>query len=233
MVDHAALADVLVAFSRNLVGEYEVHDILDTLCDRVAAVLPVRGAGIMLEEEQGVLRFVAASDAGVHEIESLQIELGEGPCLRAYQTGEQVIVPDLTIGDDFPSFGPEAVERGLRAVFSFPMRVRSDDVGAINLYCDEPRSFGDEDRAAGQVLADIATTYILNARSAERSALLASQLQHALDSRVPIEQAKGKLSEQLGVPVTEAFARMRSHARSHGAKLREVAQQIVDGTLRL
>jgi transcriptional regulator with GAF, ATPase, and Fis domain len=233
MVDQELLAEVLADFARNLVRGYQVTDILYTLCDSVVDVLPITGAGVMLEDADGSLRFVAATDEVVREIETLQIELGEGPCLAAYRTGEQVIVPNLADDDSFPAFATRAINAGMYGVFSFPMALEQACIGALNLYSHKPVAFDDDGRRAGQTLADVATGYVLNARQLQESAQLSAQLQHALDSRVLIEQAKGKLSEQLDVPVDEAFRVMRTHARNNGIKLRSVAADIVEDRLRL
>ena len=53
------------------------------------------------------------------------------------------------------------------------------------------------------------------------------QLQAALESRVVIEQAKGMLAERLGVTVDEAFAFLRSAARSQEMKLTSLAAEVV------
>jgi GAF domain-containing protein len=232
VVDHERLAQLLRDFARNLVTSYQVTDILYSLCDSVVDLLPVTGAGVMLDDDE-VLRFVAASDELVREIETLQIELGEGPCLRAYATGAPVVVPDLKADDSFPHFGPRALAAGMRGVYSFPMHVDDERVGAMNFYSEDAAGFGAVDLEAGQVLADVAAGYILNARTLERSTKLSQQLQAALKSRVVIEQAKGKLSEQLGVGVEEAFAIMRQHARVNGLKLRTIATDLVEDRLRL
>lgn len=233
MVDHQRLSDVLIEFSRRPVGDYDVMDILSVLCDRAEEILPVDGAGVMLRTRENHLRFVAASDDTVQHIEALQIELGEGPCVQAYETNEQVVVTDLVASRRFPRFGPRAIELGMRAVYSFPMRFEERRIGALNLYRGEPGPFAVADGVAGQVLADIATTAILNAQSGEQTSRLVEQLQQALDSRVVIEQAKGKLSEQLGVDVGTAFEHLRRYARRRGLKLHAVAAQVVEGRLRL
>jgi GAF domain-containing protein len=232
VVDHERLAQLLRDFARTLVTSYQVTDILYSLCDSVVDLLPVTGAGVMLDDEE-VLRFVAASDELVREIETLQIELGEGPCLRAYATGAPVVVPDLKADDSFPHFGPRALAAGMRGVYSFPMLVDDERVGAMNFYSEDAAGFDAGDLEAGQVLADVAAGYIVSARTLERSTKLSEQLQAALESRVVIEQAKGKLSEQLGVGVEEAFAIMRQHARVNGLKLRTVATDLVEDRFRL
>lgn len=226
---------MLVDFARNLVTDYDIEEMLDTLCREALMILGVSGAGVMLTDARGDLRFVAASDDTVREIEALQIEMGEGPCLRAYETGEAVVEPDLDEHSRFPQFAPRAVKAGLRGVYSFPMSTGSLDeqVGALNLYTAEPGRFDEAARRTGQVLAHVATTYILNARAFARSQRLTSQLQHALDTRVVVEQAKGKVSEQLGVEVPEAFERMRQYARSNRMKVHDVARRIIEDRLRL
>ena len=233
MVDRERLVDVLIASSRALVGAYRVDESLTRLCDDVVAVLPAEGAGVMLEDDEGVLRFVVASNDTVREIERLQIQLDEGPCLHAYRTGEQVVCQDLETDEQFPRFAPAAMAAGLRAVYSFPMHHGDDRIGAFNLYDEQPAAFTDADREAGQALADVATAMILNARELQSSNQLASQLQRALDSRVVIEQAKGVLAERHGDDVGGAFDRLRRYARSTGRRLQEVARDVVAGDLEI
>jgi transcriptional regulator with GAF, ATPase, and Fis domain len=233
VVANDKLVEVLKTFARTMVNEYAIDELLDKLCKEINDVLEVDGAGVMLEDEQGALRFVAASDDLIRSIESLQIELGEGPCLRAYQTGNQVLVNDLAVDEQFPRFSVRALEAGMAAVHSFPLVADATVVGALNVYATRPAALDEPGSETGQLLADIATTYILNARNLAESHKLAGQLQRALDSRVVIEQAKGKLSEQLDIAVTEAFEVLRRHARSNGRKLHDVAVEVMDGTLHL
>ena len=117
----------------------------------------------------------------------------------------------------------------MRAVYSFPMRVDDLRIGALNLYHSRPGELDADAITAAQLLADLATTYILSVDAAARTGRLASQLQQALDSRIVIEQAKGKLSAAWDTDVSKAFNRMRRHARNHGLKVHDVAAAVVDG----
>lgn len=232
MVDNERLVQLLADFTRSLIDGYQVTDILYQLCDRSLGILPVTGAGVMLADAEDKLRFVSASDETIREIERAQIALGEGPCLTAYRTGERVLAPDL-LDTPWPDFANAALKAGMKAVHSFPMGVRGTRVGAINFYQFEGRSLSESEVRAGQFLADVATAYLVNGRERDERARVSGQLQAALDSRIVIEQAKGKVAEQLGVDVGTAFELLRSHARSHQARLRTVAEEVVDGRLRL
>ena len=227
------VGELLTAFARTLVTDYSVEDMLDRVCAEVVSVLAVTGAGVMLADEAGELRFVAASDDVVRQIEALQIELGEGPCLSAFQTAEVIAVPDLSADKQFSRFSPRAEAAGMSAVQSFPLATPAGCVGALNLYAAAPGTINAVDTEIGLLLADVCTTYVLNAQTLAASEKLASQLQRALDSRVVIEQAKGMVAEQFGVPVSEAFETLRRHARSNGRKLHDVASDVVNGSLRL
>lgn len=97
MVDHVRLLQVLVEFARTIVGPYDLDDVLATLSSDVAQLLHVDGAGVMLRDADGVLRFVAASDDHIGQVERLQTETGEGPCVDAHTTGRRVLVDDLAV----------------------------------------------------------------------------------------------------------------------------------------
>ena len=103
----------------------------------------------------------------------------------------------------------------------------------LNLYDDEPRQWDADDLRAAEVLAAMAAALIVNADRLDRARSTAQQLQRALDSRIVIEQAKGMLAARSGITVDEAFERLRSHARSHQASLRSVAEAIVEFRLTL
>ena len=233
MVDTDRLNELLRNFARTLVTDYSIEDMLDSLCREIVVILDCDGAGVMLEDESGDLRFVAASDDVVRSIEALQIELGEGPCLMAYRSGEVILADDLDVDQQFPQFAKRARAAGMAAVQSFPLRADDECVGALNMYADHTAPFDDAEIETAKLLADVCTTYILNARTLADSYKLAGQLQKALDSRVVIEQAKGKLAEQLRVSVGDAFGVLRSHARNNGLKLHDVATAVVNGELHL
>ena len=233
MVDTDRLNELLRTFARTLVTDYSIEEMLDSLCREIVAILACEGAGVMLEDESGDLRFVAASDETVRAIEALQIELREGPCLLAYRTGDVILADDLEADAQFPAFAKRAREAGMAAVQSFPLRADDQCVGALNMYATHTSPFSEADIETAKLLADVCTTYILNARTLADSYKLAGQLQKALDSRVVIEQAKGKLAEQLGVSVGDAFGLLRKYARNNGLKLHDVAAAVVGGELKL
>jgi len=165
MPSEPLLSEVLSEFARTIVTDFPIQGILDRLVVRIVDVLPITAAGVTLISPGAVPRYVAASNETALRFEQLQTELGEGPCVVAYQTGAAVTVPDLHADDRFPVFGPRALAEGMEAVFTFPLRDGDDRMGALDLYRDIPGSLDAGTMAAAQTLADVAAAYLLNAQA--------------------------------------------------------------------
>jgi diguanylate cyclase (GGDEF)-like protein len=159
------LSDVLSEFARTMATDFPIQGILDHLVKRIVDVLPITAAGVTLIEPGLEPRYVAASDPSALRYEQLQTELGEGPCLLAYSSGEAVSVPDLRAESRFPEFVPRALESGLAAVFTFPLRHEDLQMGALDLYRDTAGPLMRASMVAAQTLADVATAYLINAQA--------------------------------------------------------------------
>ena len=132
-------------------------------------------------------------------LELFQLQNSEGPCLDCFTSGEPVVNADLTTARErWPLFAPAAELAGFRSVHAFPMRLRDDTIGALNLFGSADVAFADHEARVVQALADVATIALLQERSIARADALTEQLQGALNSRIVIEQAKGALAQQQG-----------------------------------
>jgi len=165
MPDEQQLSDVLGEFARTMVTDFPIQGILDRLVQRIVDILPITGAGVTLISPGSGPRYVAASSDDALRYEELQTELGEGPCLAAYRTGEAVAVPNLAEDTRFAKFAPRALAAGLVAVFTFPLRKGDTQLGALDLYRDSPGPMDVEAMTAAQTLADVAAAYLLNAQA--------------------------------------------------------------------
>ena len=159
------LEQVLVEFARTLVTDFPIQGILDHLVERIVDVLPVTAAGVTLISPGNDPRYIAASNDAALRYEKLQSEVGEGPCTLAYETGEKVAVSDLAADDRFPVFAARAIEAGLAAVFTFPLRHDTGRLGALDLYRDTPGPLDPRELATAQTLADVTAAYLLNAKA--------------------------------------------------------------------
>ncbi|MDO0934401.1 GAF and ANTAR domain-containing protein [Streptomyces sp. DG2A-72] len=223
------LAKTFVELADNLVADFDLIDFLRLLTDRCVSMLDASAAGVLLADRDGKLRVMAASDEQVRLLELFQLQNDEGPCLECFHTGTQVIVPDLTLEvDRWPRFVTAAHRSGFGAVQALPMRLRDEVVGALNLFRSAPGPFDPAATLIAQALADVATISLLQQRSIHRSTVLNEQLQTALNSRVLIEQAKGKLAERQSIDMEQAFTTLRGYARAHNRRLSDLARAFID-----
>lgn len=225
-----ALAETFVVLADTLVADYDVVDLLDQLVDGCVQLLGVSAAGLLLNDQKGNLAVVASSSEGTRLLEIFQLQSNEGPCLDCVRAGTAVTSGDLDADRArWPLFVPAALAAGFRSVAAVPLRLRNQTIGGLNLFDSHAMQVNAADQRLAQALADVATIGILQQRSAQRSALVAEQLQHALHSRIIIEQAKGVLAERNGVGMDAAFDALRRHARNHNLKLTDVALAAVRG----
>jgi GAF domain-containing protein len=232
MPKEALLTQTLVELTDTLVDNFDVVDLLTLLADRCVEVLDVSAAGLMLVAPEGDLRVVASSSEEMRLVELFELQAQEGPCPDSYRTGEPVLARDLTEDETrWPQFGPVALKAGFRSVHALPMRLRGVTIGALNLFRGEEGVLDDADLRAARALADVATIAILQHRAALESHNVIEQLNHALNSRIVIEQAKGIIAERSHLDMEEAFTWLRHHARSHNLLLVNVAHAVIDGTV--
>ena len=228
-MDTDLLSDTFVDLADTMVADFDVIDFLHMLTDRSVELLSVSAAGVVLADPRGELRVAAASSEAAGLVELFQIQNDQGPCLECFRTG-QARRRGGPGGPDqrWPRFAEAAARAGFRSVHALPMRLRDQVIGALNLFGAGPGPFDPADLRIGQALADVATIGLLQERNVRRRETVAEQLQAALNSRVIIEQAKGKLAERLGIDMDRAFTMLRDYARNSNQRLTDVARNFVD-----
>src|SRR6202167_6118100 len=230
-MDGQLLSETFVELTDTMVADFDIIDFLHVLTTRSAELLNVSAAGLLLADPRGELRVVAASSEAARLLELFQLQNDQGPCLDCFRGGQPVTVADLNAeAQRWPRFTAAAQQAGFAAVQALPMRLREQVIGALNLFRATPGAFDPANVRVGQALADVATISLLQERSMRRSDTLNEQLQSALNSRVIIEQAKGKLAERLGLDMDQSFGLLREAARTSNRRLSELAQSFVDGT---
>jgi GAF domain-containing protein len=183
----------------------------------------------MLTDRNGDLQVLASTDEQMRLMELFELQRQEGPCVDTHRRGELVVEPDLATSARWPQFTPEAVECGYHAAYAFPMRLRGEQIGALNLFRAEPGAVDAQMVHATRAFADMAAIGIAQERAVRAGHDLARQLQGALNSGIVLEQAKGIVAEQAACEMGEAYQLLRWHARNHNLTLREVAAAIVAG----
>lgn len=231
MVDHDLLHMELARLASAASDYPDLNEALHQLSITAAVGLGVDGAGVTLSMPTGATEFLAASDDLTLRVERRQDELKQGACVDAVNSSEIVAVGDLTTEARWPDYRPFVLGAGFQALAGIPVSFRGDNIGAVNLYSVPSRAWTTDEFAAARMIAALAAGYLVNSHLLTTTQTLAGQLQHALDSRIIIEQAKGVLAGRTGMAPDAGFEFLRAYARSNRIKLHDVARGVVNGTI--
>jgi len=204
------------------------------LCQVSAEVTCMSAAGIMLMSGDGSGGSSWASDSQCTFIEHLQLTLGQGPCIDAYQQDRPVLEPDLAEPSSprWLGFTGPAVAAGVQAVFGFPLHMGAVRLGALALSSDWPGRLSGEQHADALVLAQIAAQTVLMLQARASPGELAAELAEGAAFHPMVHQASGMIAAQLAVGVGVALVRLRAYAFGHDRDLTEVANDVVTRELR-
>jgi GAF domain-containing protein len=211
------IARTMSELSRQLHAEPTTESLLQHIVDAAVREIPGAGcAGITLFRSSGIETPAASGGDLVCQVDQLQYDTGQGPCLDSAHEHLTARCDDLRTETRWPQFASRAAGLGVRSVLAVQLYADEDDFGALNMYSPDPAAFDTDSEDTGILLASHAAIAIA-ARRRETS------LHATLDTRDLIGQAKGRLMERHDIDAMQAFAMIMTAARTTGQKIRTVA----------
>jgi hypothetical protein len=166
---------------------------------------------------------VASSSELPTEVDRIQYDTGEGPCLDAATGDSATLVEDLTADDRWPAFAPRCVaETAVRSILALRLPIGGDDEAALNLYSHKPGAFAAADLATASVFAPFAALAVQSAVHQQD----VDNLEAALTSSRQVGTAIGILMARDLVSSDEAFERLRRASQDLNRKLRDIAAEV-------
>jgi GAF domain-containing protein len=223
-------AQELAQLSGLVLGASDLGVALERVTVVATAVVESCDGCSLTMRDHGVPTASAASDDWPRELDRVQVEEQEGPCLDCMREGS--VMRSRELGEDgrFPSYGPRASSLGASSALSVPLTSDGQTVGALNLYSRTPNAFGTEAVAVATLVAAHASLALQAANAYFSSRQLSEQLRDALASRAEIEQAKGILVSEHRCSPDEAFTMLVEQSQRANRKLRDVARELVQRT---
>ena len=217
----------VVSLVDSLLHDFDVVELLTQLSERCVELLDVASAGLLLADPTRRLHLMAATSDRTRDLELLQLQADEGPCLDCFATGRPVSIADLNDrAQRWPRFVEAATEAGFASVHAVPMRAAGLVLGALGLFGTTVGELDPADLVVGQTLAHIATVAIVQEHAPTPNMVL-PQLRNALASRIVVEQASGFVRGSLDISIDAAFGLLRGYAAAHELHLTEVARSLV------
>ncbi len=223
-----ALSASIGTLTRFLVGEQTMSETLQRVAELGEAAIP--GAvltGLTLLGSDGRPTTAVCTDPGTLLVDSVQYDVGDGPCLTALRQMRIVAVPKMKDETRWPEVVDRARTNGVHSSLSAPLVVGDRGIGALNFYARSEKAFSEDDEKTAQTFALQAAVVLANTQAYWGAHDLSEQLEVAMVSRAAIEQAKGVIIEQSGVTSGEAFQLLKRASQRENRKLREIAVEIV------
>ena len=170
---------------------------------------------------------VACSDQVAAQVDDVQYELDDGPCLHAMRDGRMVRIEDTMEKARWPEFEAQAASHGIRSCLALPLNVDGKPVGALNLYSRQASAFGAAEARRAENFAENASGALSLAMRLASHAALIEQLRSSLTSRTVIDQALGIIMAREQCNQARAFAILRSASQNSNVKLRDIAGAVV------
>jgi GAF domain-containing protein len=203
---------------------------LQQVADAAKQLFGADGAGLMLVDQEGLLRWASASDQSAQTMEDGQERLAQGPCAVAFSQRLPAAIRNVRTEPDWGEFTQVLISEGVCAALSVPVELDGGVIGTLDVYIAEPRDWDPSEVAALQAYAGLVASLLSAAVTAQVKGRLADQLQAALEHRWLIERAKGVLMGREQLDAQAAFERLRRAARSSTRRLADVARDVTDGT---
>ncbi|MFI7480817.1 GAF and ANTAR domain-containing protein [Kocuria sp. M1R5S2] len=186
------------------------------------------GAGVSLRGEDGRKTTTAATDRVVEDADDLQYELGQGPCLSAWETVSPQRLEDTATDRQWPRWSAGALRLGVRSVLSTPLIYAGEPIGALQVYATRAGAFSADDERMLELLAQAAAILFGAARTPKTSPQPDRALETALTDRREIDMATGVLMGRSGIDEETARTRLMEASRSQDRTLVDIAHQVLD-----
>ena len=221
------LGQLLVSVGRTVSDE----DDLLTLLQRVVEIAhdAIDGAdSTSLTIDLGGRTYTAVhTDDRTLRVDSEQYDAGDGPCLEASRTGTVVLVNADDPEDRWPRFTAAAREEEILSFLAAPLITGEQSLGSFNLYGRARSAFDTLDAEILELLTTTVSRTLGDFARFKSARDVADSIQRALQTRAPIEQAKGILMALHGVDADKAFDLLRRESQATNTRLHTVATELV------
>ena len=166
---NAELASLL-EIGKTLISSLELREVLQAIMSQVERLLqPKTWSLLLVDEETNELCFEIAVSPVAQELKGIRLKLGEGIAGWVAQSGQPLLIPDVSQEPRFASHVAEEVEYPVSSILCAPLKIRDRVLGVIELINTVgERTFDEDDLPLLGAVADFAAIAIDNARNYKR-----------------------------------------------------------------
>ena len=213
--------------SRIVLGQRPLSQVLLRVAELAVATVPGAGEISVTLVEKGTPHTAAFTGSLAAALDERQYAAGFGPCADAALSGHTIRIDDTTDAPRYSDFAAIAARHGVRSILSIGLPMPHQVLAAMNIYQFGAAPLTADVEQVARQFGHYAAVSLANASLYEHSTLLAARMQHAMESRAVIDQAKGMIMITEGVTADEAFQRLVTASQAANRKLRDLAAEMV------
>jgi GAF domain-containing protein len=222
------LAGLFASLSGMLLTRQTVETALAQITSLAVDTIPkTSGAGISLLDQSGRRITSAATEPLVAQLDDLQYELNQGPCLTAWN--DQLVIRADELADEtrWAAWSSRAAELGMHSVLSAPLTTADRAIGAMKVYSTEIGAYDEKDEELLRRLADQAAIFVAHVQTADAAERVSDRLKDTLHSREVIATARGMVMSQRQLDREAAYRYLIYRSEQESRPLRELAEHMV------
>lgn len=230
--DHEADVEDARAVQRILLDSENIAEFLDGLASMIARRLLDGSAWILCsvtllrDKQPGT---VAASGPDAAELDAIQNDYQDGPCVAAAREHVVIRVGDVRSDRRWAAYHAAVAERGVRSILGVPFDLRGEASAALNIYSPSPGDFSAEAIELVEHVVREASIALLLAVRTDRSAETETNLRAVLASRAPIDLAVGVVMGQNRCTREDAVRILKTASNHRNVKLHDLAIELLGG----
>ena len=213
-----------------LIDHPDVWDFLQQLAEFTAETLSTQGTtycGVTLQKHRNQQMTVGSSDAVARQMDEVQYDYDDGPCLHALRVHAEVFISDVRAETRWPEFMEHISRHGVGAMFCLPLDLEGSAKAAVNLYGADASIFTETFKEVARTFAEQASRALRLAVRVAQHATAAEDLHSILESRTEIDLAVGILMGQNRCSQKEAFSMLRTASNGRNIKVKVLAADMV------
>ncbi|BCW61387.1 GAF and ANTAR domain-containing protein [Paenarthrobacter sp. MSM-2-10-13] len=230
-MEPTANAEHIRSLHELVVGSSDIHGILNAVTGFARdAMSKVAGENIdcalTLRRRKRTATVAGSSERAV-QLDKIEQELQQGPCLEALDAGHPVLLADVATDTKWPLYSRALAAEGVRSALGVPMDLGETSQAVINFFAPTAGIFTDAVIAEATAFADVVGSTLRLAIRIEAVEQLNADLKTAMSSRTVIDLACGVIMAQNRCNQDEAFSVLTKASSHRNQKLHAVASEII------
>ena len=155
--------------ARALTSNLELEPLLRAILSKMEEFFgPEQWSLLMVDEEKNDLYYAITSGVDKDLLRDIRIEMGSGVAGRVAESGQPLVIPDVSADPAWSAYAAEHPELNLQSIASLPIRHGETTLAVLQLHNSQLDLLPDSSLSFLRVMCDYAAIALQNARNVKR-----------------------------------------------------------------